>query len=143
MNQYIITEEELNQIKNDCYHPNTLSCEECEFASDGINPCTWKGANALMDEVMTHPYQSERDIDEWCKVHSEVIKDIQTSAYREGYHDGEVVGAKGERDKVLELCDKEQKKLTFDSSFATDNAYNEGRLSIIKIIKAELRQAGE
>jgi len=48
-----------------------------------------------------------------------------------------------ERDKVLELCDKEQKKLTFDSSFATDNAYNEGRLSIIKIIKAELRQAGE
>ena len=102
MNQYIITEEELNQIKNDCYHPNTLSCEECEFASDGINPCTWKGANALMDEVMTHPYQSERDIDEWCKVHSEVIKDIQTSAYREGHHDGEVVGAKGERDTVLE-----------------------------------------
>ena len=50
---------------------------------------------------------------------------------------------KGEWDKVLELCDNEQKKLTFDSSFATDNAYNEGRLSIIKIIKAELRQAGE
>ena len=48
-----------------------------------------------------------------------------------------------ERDMVLELCDKEQKKLTFDSSFETDNAYNEGRLSIIKIIKAELRQAGE
>ena len=62
MNQYIITKEELNQIKNDCYHPNTLSCEECKFISAGINPCTWKGANALMDEVMTHPYQSERDM---------------------------------------------------------------------------------
>jgi hypothetical protein len=46
-------------------------------------------------------FQIERDIDEWCKVHAEVIKDIQTSAYREGYHDGEVVGAKRDREKVL------------------------------------------
>jgi hypothetical protein len=48
-----------------------------------------------------------------------------------------------EREKVLTMCANERKKLTFDSSFATDNAYNEGRLSIIKIIEEELRQAGE
>ena len=43
-----------------------------------------------------------------------------------------------ERGKVLKLCSNERKKLIFDSSFATDNAYNEGRLSIIKIIESEL-----
>ena len=52
----------------------------------------------------------------------------------------EQVIRKHEREKVLALCDKERKKLMFDSSFATDNAYNEGRLSIIKIIVAELRE---
>jgi hypothetical protein len=45
-----------------------------------------------------------------------------------------------EREKVLELCVNERKKLTFDSSFATDNVYNEGRLSIIKIIEESLQQ---
>jgi len=48
-----------------------------------------------------------------------------------------------DREKMLKLCDNERKKLVFDSSFATDNAYNEGRLSIIKIIEESLYQKGK
>jgi len=48
---YPVTEEELTQIKNDCYFPNALSCEECSFVDEQFG-CNWKGANILQDEVM-------------------------------------------------------------------------------------------
>jgi hypothetical protein len=37
--------------------------------------------------------KARKEFDEWCKAHEEVLKDIGTSAYREGYHDGEIAGA--------------------------------------------------
>ena len=74
---YIVTKEELNQIKNDCAFPERFGCDNgCKFWNiDEEIPCTWKGANALMGEVMTHPYneQSIRQ-DEREKVLDEVIE---------------------------------------------------------------------
>ena len=48
---YPVTEDELTQIKNDCYYPSVLSCDNCEFGDETIG-CKWKGANILMDEVL-------------------------------------------------------------------------------------------
>ena len=80
MNQYIITEEELLDTRSYIYHEDEVAFSRIE------------------SKVRSHPHQSERDIDEWCKVHSEVIKDIQTSAYREGYNDGK----KSEQGKAMD-----------------------------------------
>jgi hypothetical protein len=58
---YLVTKEELNQIKNDCVIPERFACEGCEYADDkddthasGLG-CNFKGANALMDEVLSRP----------------------------------------------------------------------------------------
>jgi len=59
---YLVTEEELNQIKNDCAFPERFSCEDgCEYwdETDDFLPCTFKGANALMDEVMKRTLEDE------------------------------------------------------------------------------------
>jgi len=51
-----VTEKELDMIKNDCAHPETESCDGCECWGEGHNlPCSFIGANALMDEVLTRP----------------------------------------------------------------------------------------
>lgn len=67
--KYLVTKDELNWIKNDCRYPHSVSCEGCEYTSDGDNPCTWKGANILMDEIIeTRLYnpqeQMEKVLDE-------------------------------------------------------------------------------
>lgn len=58
---YIVTEEELDQIKNDCAFPLTFGCHDgCEYWDEtGDLPCKFKGANALMDEVLTHTLEEE------------------------------------------------------------------------------------
>ena len=59
---YLVSEEELDWIKNDCGHPLSPGCDWCEYARpEEVNPCTFKGANALMDEVLTRPYNPEAD----------------------------------------------------------------------------------
>jgi hypothetical protein len=51
-----VTKEELDMIKNDCAFPDRLDCEECKFCNThGDMPCLFKGANALMDEVISRP----------------------------------------------------------------------------------------
>jgi hypothetical protein len=52
---YPVTKEELDQIKNDCVHPETDSCDGCEFDSFEPPICRFIGANALMDEVLSRP----------------------------------------------------------------------------------------
>ena len=62
---YLVTKEELYMIKNDCKYPLSAGCDGCEYARpEETNPCTFIGANALMDEVLTRPYtpQAERKI---------------------------------------------------------------------------------
>ena len=50
---YRVTEKELNQIKNDCVEPMRDGCEGCKCWDGTISfPCLFKGANALMDEVI-------------------------------------------------------------------------------------------
>ena len=57
---YLVSEEELNWIKNDCRHPLPPGCDGCEYARpEEANPCIFKGANALMDEVLTRPYNRD------------------------------------------------------------------------------------
>lgn len=56
---FIVTAEELDQIKNDCAAPERLDCENCIYKKDGDLPCTFKGANALMDEVMSRTLELE------------------------------------------------------------------------------------
>jgi len=107
MNQYIITEEQKTPDNPLNYATMAILArigKQAEFKE------AWeKLENAernyicgdiynIVKSACSHPYQSERDIDEWCKVHSEVIKDIQTSAYREGYNDGK----KSEQGKAMD-----------------------------------------
>jgi hypothetical protein len=62
--------------------------------SKEINPAIERSCKTTrLDDLI----KASNDFDEWCKVHEEVLKDIQTSAYGEGYHDGELVGAASER----------------------------------------------
>jgi len=57
---YIVSEEELYWIKNDCGHPLSPGCDGCEYARpEEANPCIFKGANALIDEVLTRPYNRD------------------------------------------------------------------------------------
>jgi hypothetical protein len=58
---YLVSEEELYWIKNDCRHPLLPGCDGCEYHRDNSDPCAFKGANALMDEVLTRPYNPEAD----------------------------------------------------------------------------------
>jgi hypothetical protein len=52
-----ITKQELSLIKNNCFHPETDSCDGCEFACDDekANPCSWIGANGLEEEILSRP----------------------------------------------------------------------------------------
>jgi hypothetical protein len=47
-----ITKQELSLIKNNCFHPETDSCDGCEYVSDGDLPCTWEGANRLEEKIL-------------------------------------------------------------------------------------------
>ncbi len=65
---FLVTEGELDQIKNDCAFPETLNCDGCEYAGDfdstkasGVG-CMFKGANVLIDEVMKRPLLKEHDV---------------------------------------------------------------------------------
>jgi hypothetical protein len=60
MNQYIITEEELDIIRYDCIHESADGCpNDCIYADSDL------GCNLdiqdFVDKVRSHPYQSERD----------------------------------------------------------------------------------
>jgi hypothetical protein len=61
MIKFVITEEELDQIKNDCAYPERFECDNgCEYWFEEKDiPCTFKGANILMDEVMTRTLEDE------------------------------------------------------------------------------------
>jgi hypothetical protein len=58
---YPVTKEELDWIKNDCRYPMRQFCDDCKLAGvyDGDRAsglaCKWKGANALMEEVLSRP----------------------------------------------------------------------------------------
>ena len=45
----------------------------------------------------TAPVPEEQEIDEWCKLHEEILKDIKTEAYRSGYYEGELIRDKSEQ----------------------------------------------
>lgn len=62
---FLITKDELNWIKNNCAHPETISCDGCEFACDDEKscPCSWIGANALEEEILTRPFNSSTERD--------------------------------------------------------------------------------
>jgi len=62
----------------------------------------------------------------------EGLKEMQERAIR-----------KQERERVLNVIVEAKKRLSFDSSFATDNAYNEGRLSAFNIVDESLRQGAQ
>lgn len=49
---YPVTKDELDMIKNDCAYPTKLDCEGCDY-DDSLIGCNFKGANALMDEVLS------------------------------------------------------------------------------------------
>ena len=71
--QYIITGEQIRAI-----------------AYDGISTAGLKNKRDALKAVKSHPYNPQADdIDEWCKLHEEVLKDIRIEAYRSGYQDGE------------------------------------------------------
>ena len=122
---YPITKQELSLIKNNCYHPETDSCDGCELVCDEMG-CLWMGANALEEEILTrNPYQSERDtvldiICEWLRyndpkglyhyIKNELRQKVGELQYQcgddcQGECSGEVTGTpfcpQPERDKVL------------------------------------------
>lgn len=63
---FLISREELDQVKNDCAYPEKPYCEGCAYCDEDEDitrasgfGCQFKGANALMDEVLTHPLETE------------------------------------------------------------------------------------
>ena len=90
---YLITEDELMKIRHDCIH-YVKNLENDEGCPDGC-PYTDEeyGCNFDAEEIVKIVLSRvEDDIDSWCKIHEEVLKDIRTESYRSGYHDGGVVG---------------------------------------------------
>jgi hypothetical protein len=88
---YIVTKDELDMIKNDCAHPETNACDGCEYEGKSdhnpitsFNPCSFKGANALMDEVLERPL-------------SEALR----NAYQDGYSAGMDAQAIEDKDNLL------------------------------------------
>jgi hypothetical protein len=60
MNQYIITEEELDIIHHDCIHESEEGCpDDCIYA-DSDSGCNLHTQD-FVAKVRSHPYQSERD----------------------------------------------------------------------------------
>lgn len=97
-----ITKQELSLIKNDCYHPDTTSCEGCEFTSNdpiAPSPCTWKGANVLEEEILSRqPIQNEFDESTgrgYRCIHCEVRNGVQFCHYHN-------VPIQNQREKVLD-----------------------------------------
>jgi hypothetical protein len=77
MNQYIITEEELDIIRYDCIHESADGCpNDCIYADSDL------GCNLdiqdFVDKVRSHPYQSERD-----KVLDDVLTALGKIKYQE------------------------------------------------------------
>lgn len=73
---YLVSERELDQIKNDCAYPETESCIGCPLADGKDNTrasglgCKFIGANALMEEVLSRPAQQPQPVlkspNGWC-----------------------------------------------------------------------------
>jgi hypothetical protein len=77
----------------------------------GVNPLNNPDIETIRKD------ERKKELDEWCKVHEEVLKDIQTSAYGEGYHHGEIVGAASER----EILKQKYSKLIMAASINNEN----------------------
>lgn len=90
---FLITKEELDQIKNDCAFPETPNCDGCEYAGDFDSArasrlgCLFKGANALMDEIIKRPLLKEHDTAIRESERKELIN-IIVEKRREIMHDG-------------------------------------------------------
>jgi hypothetical protein len=90
-----VTKEELDMIKNDCAHSETNACDGCEYEGKSdhnpitsFNPCTFKGANALMDEVLSRPdpltlleawRKSRSSVFDYVKDENEFINQLRTN----------------------------------------------------------------
>jgi hypothetical protein len=86
---YLITRDELDIIKNDCYHPDWEKCDNCEYCDPNSDlVCILKCANELMDEVLTSPSRSEQEIrkDERAKVLSEMFEKYMEKRTTPDYH---------------------------------------------------------
>jgi hypothetical protein len=59
-----ITKQELSLIKNNCFHPETDSCDGCEYTCDDEKsvPCSWIGANGLEDKILERQPYNEQSI---------------------------------------------------------------------------------
>jgi len=87
MTDFIISEEEMDMIKNEilcwriCAYPNKPYCEGCKYMGDPDDTrasevgCSFKGANALMDEVLERPLSSALE-----------------ESYKNGFNDGQAEG---------------------------------------------------
>lgn len=103
MNQYIITDEDISAI-TDYVLGAFYEGENKEKMYDLIK--------AQVSVIRSHPYDPQADnIDEWCKLHEEVLKGIRTEAYGSGYSDGEIIGAQSKREKVLDELNAEWMRL--------------------------------
>ena len=87
---YLISESELNQIKNDCAYPDRSDCEGCPLAdgedktrASGLG-CNFKGANILMDEVIARG--TAPVCDDTC-VYKRFAANMENAAAQEGRGD--------------------------------------------------------
>jgi len=70
--EYIITEEQLRYIRDDCVYPNGAGCDGCEFANTDEMDCAFD-SDKVMDDVRSRPYTNERE-----KGLDYMINDIET-----------------------------------------------------------------
>jgi hypothetical protein len=98
---YLVTEKELDMIKNDCAHTETNTCDGCEYEGKSghnpitsFNPCTFKGANILMDEVLTR------------KLPSKVLKELERLHKACGKYDYYEEGRRDAFDVAIQIVKK-------------------------------------
>lgn len=101
-------------------------------------------AEQVCDIVASHssaPVPESQEIDEWCKLHEEILKDIKTEAYRSGYYEGELIRDKLEQSIRQDALDDFINKVV-SSRFELDGEIVV-RMSDVRVIREDLRQEGK
>ena len=80
--EYIITEEQLRYIRDDCVYPNGAGCDGCEFANTDEMDCAFD-SDKVMDDVRSRPYTNERE-----KVHTKQCVNCIRRGLRECMYHG-------------------------------------------------------
>jgi hypothetical protein len=135
MTEYIITEEQLEQISERCVHLEFKDCFKCPYYRTHKDCPT--DMKELKSKVRSRPYQNQREKEahehgwftDW------EMKEAELKGYNKGNADGMAYGRKSEREKVMdEFLHRSREESTLDDD--TDCPYHR---CVLCEIREELR----